>query len=118
MYSGSTSFGVGYPTTLGAYQLNYANASGGTDVAITKYDTSGTIRIYSTYLGGTKDELPHSMIVNSADELFIFGTTGSGDFPTTNSSFQPNFNGGPGFSPSGIGVSFPDGSDIFVSSKN
>jgi len=115
LYSGSTSFGVGYPTTLGAYQLNYANASGGTDVAITKYDTSGTIRIYSTYLGGTKDELPHSMIVNSADELFIFGTTGSADFPTTTSSFQPNFNGGPGFSPSGIGVSFPDGSDIFVS---
>ena len=115
LYSGSTSFGVGYPTTLGAYQLNYANIAGGTDVAITKYDTSGTIRIYSTYLGGTKDELPHSMIVNSADELFIFGTTGSADFPTTTSSFQPNFNGGPGFSPSGIGVSFPDGSDIFVS---
>ncbi len=115
LYSGSTSFGVGYPITLGAYQLNYANTAGGTDVAITKYDTSGTIRIYSTYLGGTKDELPHSMIVNSADELFIFGTTGSADFPTTTSSFQPNFNGGPGFSPSGIGVSFPDGSDIFVS---
>ena len=118
LYSGSTSFGAGYPTTLGAYQLNYANAIGGTDVAITKYDTSGTIRIYSTYLGGTKDELPHSMIVNSADELFIFGTTGSSDFPTTNSSYQPNFNGGPGFSPSGIGVSFPDGSDIFVSRLN
>ena len=115
LYSGSTSFGVGYPTTLGSYQLNYANAIGGTDVAITKFDTSGTIRIYSTYLGGTEDELPHSMIVNSADELFVFGTTGSADFPTTTSSYQPNFNGGPGFSPSGIGVSFPSGSDIFVS---
>ena len=115
LYSGSTSFGVGYPTTLGAYQINYANNIGGTDVAITKYDTSGTIRIYSTYLGGKKDELPHSMIVNSSDELFIFGTTGSDDFPTTTSSYQPNFSGGPGFSPSGIGVNFPDGSDIFVS---
>jgi gliding motility-associated-like protein len=115
LYSGSTSFGVGYPTTLGAYQLNYANAVGGTDVAITKYDTSGTIRIYSTYLGGTKDELPHSMIVNSANELFIFGTTGSADFPTTSSAYDITFNGGPVFSPSGIGVSFPNGSDIFVS---
>ena len=115
LYSGSTSFGVGYPTTLGAYQINYANNIGGTDVTITKYDTSGTVRIYSTYLGGKNDELPHSMIVNSADELFIFGTTGSNDFPTTTSSYQPNFSGGPGFSPSGIGVSFPDGSDIFVS---
>ena len=118
LYSGSTSFGVGYPTTLGAYQLNYANAVGGTDIAITKYDTSGTNRIYSTYLGGTKDELPHSMIVNSSDELFVFGTTGSADFPTTSSSYQQSFNGGPGFSPSGIGVSFPFGSDIFVSKLN
>ena len=115
LYSGSTSFGVGYPTTMGAYQLNYANAAGGTDVAITKYDTSGTTRIYSTYLGGTKDELPHSMIVNSADELFIFGTTGSADFPTTLSAYQTTFNGGPALSTLGIGVSFPNGADIFVS---
>tara|TARA_B100001758_G_scaffold247879_1_gene268060 strand:- start:45916 stop:49803 length:3888 start_codon:yes stop_codon:yes gene_type:complete len=115
LYAGSTSFGAGYPTTTGAYQLNYANGSGGTDLAITKYDTTGTQRIYSTYLGGGLDELPHSMIVNSANELFIYGTTGSADFPTTSSSYQPTFIGGPSFSPSGIGVSFPYGSDIFVS---
>ncbi|MDC0204233.1 gliding motility-associated C-terminal domain-containing protein [Flavobacteriales bacterium] len=115
LYSGSTVFGVGYPHTLGAYDITYNNTIGGTDVAITKYDTSGTQRIYSTYLGGSKDELPHSMIVNSADELFIFGTTASSDFPTTLSAYQTTFKGGVGFAPSGIGVNFPDGSDIFVS---
>ncbi len=115
LYSGSTVFGIGYPTTLGAYQLNYANSVGGTDIGITKYDTSGTMRIYSTYLGGTKDELPHSMIVNSANELFIFGTTASSDFPTTNLAYQTIFNGGPTLSTLGLGVSFPNGSDIFVS---
>ena len=115
LYSGSTAFGTGYPTTMGSYQINYANNSGGTDIAITKYDTTGTVRIYSTYLGGSLDELPHSMIVNSSNELFIYGTTASSDFPTTLSAFQQNFNGGNGFSPSGIGVSFPNGSDLFVS---
>ena len=115
LYSGSTVFEVGYPTTLGAYQINYANNSGGTDIGITKYDTTGTQRIYSTYLGGSEDELPHSMIVNNLDELFIFGTTGSDDFPTTSGVFQENFNGGSNFSPSGLGVSFPNGSDIIVS---
>ena len=115
LYSGSTVFGIGYPTTLGAYQINYANTSGGTDIGITKYDTTGTVRIYSTYLGGSKDELPHSMIVNNLDELFIFGTTGSDDYPTTNGAYQTNFSGGSGFSPSGLGVSFPNGSDIIVS---
>ena len=48
LYSGSTVFGVGYPTTLGAFDTTFANTNGGTDIAITKYDTSGTQRIYST----------------------------------------------------------------------
>jgi len=115
LYSGSTVFGVGYPITLGAYQINYANNSGGTDIGITKYDTTGTLRIFSTYLGGSKDELPHSMIVNNLNELFIFGTTGSDDYPTTTGCYNENFSGGSGFSPSGLGVSFPNGSDIIVS---
>tara|TARA_B100001248_G_scaffold262276_1_gene257222 strand:- start:54831 stop:58511 length:3681 start_codon:yes stop_codon:yes gene_type:complete len=114
LYSGSTVFGTGYPTTIGAYQINYANTSSGTDIAITKYDTTGTQRIFSTYLGGSQDELPHSMIVNSLNELFVFGTTGSADFPVTPNAFQKYFNGGVAFSPSGIGVNFPEGTDIFV----
>ena len=115
LYSGSTVFSIGYPTSLGAYDTIYNNSVSGTDIAITKYDTTGTQRIYSTYLGGSKDELPHSLVVNTNNELFVFGTTGSSDFPTLSSSYQSIFNGGPNFAPSGIGVSFPDGTDLFVS---
>ena len=113
LYSGSTAFGVDYPVTVGAFQENF---SGGiTDIAITKYDTNGTSRIFSTYLGGSKDELPHSMVVNSNNELFVLGTTGSSDFPVTASAFEDVFLGGSSFFPAGLGVSFPNGSDIFVS---
>ncbi len=117
LYSGSTAFGVGYPTTLGAYQINFAGGTGsaGTDIAITKYDTSGTVAIFATYLGGSKDELPHSMIVNSANELFLFGTSGSADYPITTNAYQTNFNGGPSFVPSGIGISYPAGCDLIIS---
>ena len=117
LYSGSTSFGPGYPTTLGAYQINFNGGVGGTgtDIAITKYDTTGSTRIYSTYLGGSMDELPHSMIVNTIGEIYILGTTGSEDYPVTSLAFDTNFNGGNSFSPQGIGVSFPNGSDIIVS---
>lgn len=117
LYAGSTAFGVGYPTTLGAYQINFAGGtgSGGTDIAITRYDTSGTIALYSTYLGGSMDELPHSMIVNSANELFLFGTSGSDDYPITSNAYQTNFKGGPTFLPTGIGISYPDGCDLVVS---
>ena len=117
LYAGSISFGPGYPTTLGAYQLNFNGGvgNGGTDIAITKYNNTGTQRIYSTYLGGSFDELPHSMIVSDLGELYIFGTTGSEDFPTTESSFDTTFNGGTNFVPNGIGASFPNGSDIIIS---
>ena len=121
LYSAGTVFdfpsGSTYPT-LGAFQINHAGGTGfngGTDIAITKYDTTGTFRIYSTYLGGSKSELPHSLVVNNLDELFVFGTTGSDDYPTTNGAYDTTFNGGPPFSPSGLGVTFPNGSDIIVS---
>ena len=113
LYSGGISFGIGYPTTLGAYQINFAG--GAVDVSITKYDSSGTNRVYSTYLGGSQSEFPHSLVVNSNQELFILGTTGSDNFPTTNQCFNSNFSGGDPFFPSGLSATFPNGSDIFVS---
>ena len=116
LYSGSTAFGVDYPTTLGAYQQSFQG--GVTDIAITKYDTTGTYRIYSIYLGGTSDELPHSMVVNSNNELFVLGTTGSADFPVTQDVVQPVFNGGTSYFPSGLGVSFANGSDMFITKIN
>ena len=114
LYSGGTVFQVGYPTTLGAYDITYNNLLGGTDIGITKYNTTGTQRIYSTYLGGASDELPHSMIVNSANELFLFGTTGSQDFPTTNFGYQTVFKGGDTLY-TNLGVTFYQGTDMFVS---
>ena len=113
LYSGSTVFGSGYPTTTGAFQISFS--SGTVDIGITKYDTTGTQMIYSTYLGGDSDELPHSMVVNSSNELFIFGTTSSLNFPTTNGAYQTIFNGGTYYGVGGLGVTFNNGSDIFVS---
>ena len=71
LYSGSTVFGTGYPTTIGAYQINYANTSSEPILQLPNM-LNRTQRIFSTYLGGSQDELPHSMIVNSLNELFVF----------------------------------------------
>lgn len=117
LYSGSTSFGQGYPTTLGAYQTTHAGGSGlgsGTDIAITKYDTTGTLLIWSTYLGGSGDEMPHSLITNSNDECYVFGTTSSIDFPVSANAYSPSFNGGSAFVPNGLGVNYQNGSDMIV----
>lgn len=114
LYAGGIAFGVNYPTTIGAYQVNFA---GGTiDMAITKYDTTGTTLIYSTYIGGSGSEAPHSLIVNSNDELFIFGTTGSSNYPTTPGAYDNTFNGGtPCNLTNGLGYSYTNGSDIVIS---
>lgn len=119
LYSGSSSFGNGYPTTVGAYQTFWAGGDGqggivGTDIAITKYDTTGTFIVWSTMIGGQGDDLPHSLIVNDNDEVFILGTTGSPDFPVTAGCYDAGFSGGVSFSPQGIGVSYPSGSDMIV----
>lgn len=114
-----------YPTTAGAFQTFWAGGIGyqipshpsgtGTDIGITKYDSSGTNRIFSTYLGGIYDELPHSIVVNSRDELIVFGTTGSNNFPVTANAYDTSYNGGtdPGTF-TGLAVHYATGSDIIV----
>ena len=121
LYSGSTAFGPNYPTTVGAYQTVWGGAQGiaGTDIAITKWDTTGTSLIYSTYLGGSGDELPHSLVVTEYHELYIMGTTGSFNYPVTAGAFDTSFNVAnppiPVWGMAGLGVSFPNGVDIVVS---
>nr|MDQ3100775.1 hypothetical protein [Bacteroidota bacterium] len=87
LYAGSTAFGTQFPITMGAYQTSWAGGGStqnpGTDIAITKYDTTGSFLIWSTYLGGSNSEMPHSLIVDANDQLIVLGTTGSANFPTT-----------------------------------
>lgn len=118
LYSGSTAFGMGYPVTLGAFQTTWAGGSGvglpGTDIALTKFTLDGTGLIYSTYLGGSEDELPHSLITDDEGNLYVFGTTGSDDFPVTENAYQSGFLGGSSLPLTGIGVTFTNGSDMIV----
>ena len=129
LFSGSSAFGNGYPVTLGAFQVAWGGGTGGsaigipsvtgTDIVITKWDTNGSAPIYSTYLGGNSDELPHSLIVDNQENLLVLGSTSSFNFPTTSGAISPSMN----FNPSsvtpvnlvnGLGVYYPNGSDITI----
>ena len=114
LYSGGTAFNIGYPITVGAYQTNYNGGVFGTDIVLSKYDTSGSFLVYSTYLGGTGDEVPHSLIVYQ-NELYMMGTTGSLNFPTTIGSFDNTFNGGSVLQLVGVSINYNQGCDIVVS---
>lgn len=113
-YVGGIVFSVGtYPTSVGAFQLAFSGTSG-VDIGISKYNVSGTSMIYSTYIGGTSSEAPHSLVTNANGELFILGTTSSTDFPVTAGCFDNSFNGGPSVAPPSSGMSYPFGADIIV----
>ncbi len=114
LYSGSVAFAAGYPTTTGASQTTFSG--GTTDVVISKFSSAGNTLLYSTYLGGNNSEVPHSLIVDEADNLYVMGTTGSNNFPITGGSFQTSFQGGSAVSVNNINYS--NGSDIFISRFN
>ncbi|MCW3103542.1 MAG: hypothetical protein JWO09_1982 [Bacteroidetes bacterium] len=123
LYAGGTTFGIGYPVTLGAFDPTWNGApvylSGRTDVVITKYDSSGTYLQYSTYLGGaTGTEVVSSLVVNSMDELMLFGATGSSDFPVTAGAYDTSFNGGAYLVFPANGTEYLNGTDIYVAKFN
>lgn len=111
LYAGGTAFAVGYPTTLGAYDNSF---NGSVDIVLSKYDTTGSFMVYSTYLGGSGDEVPHSLIVHD-NELYMMGTSGSSNYPTTTGCFDDSFDGGVTVEVSGVSVDYDDGCDMVVS---
>ncbi len=123
-YSGGICFNDivnGYPVSPGAFQVNFAGGegtySGGCDVAIIKYNPTGTARLYATYLGGSKNDLPHSTIVDINGNLLLFGTTGSPDFPMAANAFDPTFNGGGNITYDNV-LTFALGVDMWVAKLN
>lgn len=111
-YTSGVVFSSGYPVSLGAYDGTY---NGNCDIGIFKFDVNGAQRLYATYLGGSNADMPHSMFVNSLDELVIFGTTGSPNFPVTPGAYDTSFNGGTSLQYEGsTTINFPNGSDIFI----
>lgn len=97
-----------YPVNLGSFQQKN---NGQWDIGIIKYDKTGTKRLYATYLGGVSSDLPHSMVVNSKNELVLFGTTSSPDFPV-NKGYDKSFNGGIPIVYDNL--NFDNGFDMFV----
>lgn len=76
-----------FPATAGVVQPSLAvgncNSEPCHDGFVTKLSTSGSI-LYSTFLGGTRDDYPAAVGVDAAGEVYITGQTASTDFPMQN----------------------------------
>ena len=86
LFAGGISFGDGYPVSLGAFDQTYngglnEDSNGPYDIAIIKFSPDGVNRVFATYLGGSGNEQPHSMICDAQGNLIIAGRSSSRDFP-------------------------------------
>jgi hypothetical protein len=121
-YTGSSNF----PTTTGAFQTTYSKSE---DAFVAKFNPtlSGPASLlWSSYLGGSGTDGyisdNHAVImpgqtgpgiaVDSAGNLYVTGSTSSGNFPTTAGAFQTRL-----ANPAGRGVTTID-SDAFVCKIN
>ncbi|MDB4061610.1 gliding motility-associated C-terminal domain-containing protein [Vicingaceae bacterium] len=114
-YMGGIADGPLYSLTLGTFQTSYGG--GDWDIAISKFSPDGSSLLFSTFLGGGRNETVHSMVVDNNQNLFIFGATGSSNFPTTTNTYDSTLSVSTQIS-TDIGVDFDFGVDIIVSKFN
>lgn len=102
LYAGGIARGAGYPTTAGAYQSTYAGGliqgnfelGFDADISISRFSSDGSTYLYSTYIGGSVNDQPHSLVVDSDTNLVILGRTNSNNYPVTSGAFDVTYNGG------------------------
>ena len=88
--TGSTSSST-FPTTIGVYDSTF---NGNNDVFVLKLNSNDGTIIYSTFIGETSQDIGWGITVDSAENVFLLGTTQSSNFPTTPGSYDVNYNGG------------------------
>jgi hypothetical protein len=107
---------LNFPTTAGTVQPAINGTSNG---FVTKLNSSGSARLYSTYLGGGTGDFASAVAVDTSNDAFVTGATQNSTFPTTPGAFQTtcstaaNCNGG--LSDAFISVLKPDASGFVYS---
>ena len=81
-----------FPTTTGAFDRTVSKC----DVFVSKFNpaASGAASlVYSTYLGGSQNDIGKAIAVDSSGNAYVTGQTFSNDFPTTAGAFRTTFGG-------------------------
>jgi hypothetical protein len=80
-----------FPVTGGSYDTSYNGLF--YDVFITRLNSSGSGFVYSTYLGGSEDDIAYGIVIDGSRNVYVTGYTKSSDFPTTSGAYDTAHNG-------------------------
>jgi hypothetical protein len=104
--SGSTA-SLAFPIT-NAFQSSYGG--GVQDAFVTKINSTGSTLLYSTFLGGTGNDVANGIAVDSSGSAYVAGYTDSLNFPTASALYGAPAGQGDAFvaklTPSGTGLVF------------
>lgn len=79
-----------FPTTVGAYDINY---SAPLDGVIMKMNPGMSNIIFSTFLGGSSPDAVYSIVLTDSNSMYVCGGTQSSNFPTTITAVNPTYKG-------------------------
>jgi hypothetical protein len=84
VYVTGTTDSIDFPTTPGAIQSALGGGSGDQDAFMAWIDAAGHSLVYSTYLGGSREEKARGIGIDRQGNAYVVGETYSTDFPTAN----------------------------------
>jgi hypothetical protein len=87
-YVSGFTYSLDFQTTPNAFQPEKPGGLYDNDAFVTKINAIGDTIIYSTYLGGSGDDGATAVAVDSGNNAYVTGNTGSDNFPTTDGAFQ------------------------------
>jgi hypothetical protein len=88
--------GSTFPVTPDAFQSTYIKQGNSTDYAsafLAVLHPTGSALLYSSYLGGSQDDVATGIAIDQANDVYLAGHTSSADFPVTGFSVQPVMHG-------------------------
>jgi hypothetical protein len=92
IYVAGPTVSADFPTTENAYDREYNGMSGYYgDIYICKLDTYGVQLLYSSYIGGSKDETVFGIYVDAEGTAYLTGYTESENFPFTRQMYGTGY---------------------------
>ncbi len=86
-----------FPVTPGAFDTSYAG-NGSPDGFLVRLASNGSSLVWSTFFGGSANDVPNDLAVDAFGNAFVAGVTNSSNYPTTagaldtvNSGFNDGF---------------------------